>query len=115
MFVIEVSYRYTPLSKRELTAEVARSIKSTRCLSTRRVRTLSSLKEREDMMPSKRDSEVKPSPSSERRQRTLRRSLSNLNVVPAREEECPQSRDARPSFLERKKLPRVVPSIEHSW
>lgn len=105
-------YRCTLPSKRELTALSAKSINPTRSVSTRRVKTHSWLRVREDMMPSKKVSEVKPNPSSERRPRLPRRSPSSLNAQSAREEDLTQSSVARLSFLEKRKTPRATQSTE---
>lgn len=66
------------------------------------------------MMPSKKVSEVRPSPFSERRQRPLRRLPSSLSAPFAREEDSAQSSVARHSFLERRRSQAVVPSIEQT-
>lgn len=107
-----VFFRSTFPSRWELTARSARSTALIRCLSTRRVRTLLSDKEREDMMLSRQVSVVRPSPSSERRPRPPRRSLSSLNAPSARPEDSTPSSVASHSFSERRISPRVAPSSE---
>jgi len=64
------------------------------------------------MMPSRRASVVRPSPSSERSPRPPRRSLSSLNAPFARPVDSILSSDASHSFSERRMSPRVAPSSE---
>lgn len=111
-FCLIVVFRYTLPNRRELTAPNATSTPCTRFHSTRPVRLPPWPRVREDMMPSKEVSEVKPSPSSERRPRLLRRLPSSSSAQPAREEDFAQSSVARHSFLERRKRP-VAPSTDH--
>ena len=112
ILIVFILCRSTLQSKKELTAPNARSIKSTRSLSTKLVRLPLSPREREDMMLSRGVSVVRLNPSSERRQRPQRRLLSSSNAEHAREEECAQSRDARHSCSERKKQQRVAQSSD---
>lgn len=107
-----MSFRYTLPKRREHTALNATSTPCTRSPSTRPVRLPLWPRVREDMMPSKKVSEDRPSPSSERRQRPPRRSLSSSSAPPAREEDYAPSSVARHSFLERRKRPAVAPSTE---
>jgi len=107
-----ICFRYTLPNRREHTALNATNTPSTRCLSTRQVRPPLSPRVREDMMPSKKVSVDRPSPSSERRQRLPRRSHSSSSAPLAREEDYAPSSVARHSFLERRKRLAVVPSIE---
>ena len=107
--------RSTFQSRWKPTARSAPSTLSTRSLSTRRVRTLCWDREREDMMPNRRASVVRPSPSSERSPRQPRRSLSSLNAPFARPVDSYPSSVASHSFSERRMSPRVAPSSEHSF
>lgn len=105
-------FRSTLQNRREHTVQNAKSIKSIRSHSTRRVKTHLPSKEREDMMPSRRDTVVSQSPSSERSQKPQRRLLSNLSAVHAREEEWLQSSVARHSSSERRKSQREAQSSD---
>jgi hypothetical protein len=105
-------YRFTSPSKSELTARSARSTPLTRSHSTRRVELLLADRVKDVMPPSKWVSVARPSPSSERRPRPPRRSLSSLNAPSARPVDSLPSSVASHSFLERRILPRVAPSSE---
>ncbi len=107
--------RSTFPSRWEPTARNALSTLSTRFRSTRRARTPSSDREREDMMLSSQASVARPSPSSERSPRPPRRSLSSLNAQFARPVDLIPSSVASHSFSERRISLRVVPSSEHHW
>lgn len=111
--IIHTLYRSTFPSRWELTARSVRNTSFTRSPSTRRVRILLSDKEREDMIWSRKVSEVRPSPSSERRPRPPRRSLSSLNALPARPVDSTPSSVASHSFSERRISQRVAQSSEH--
>ena len=106
------TYRFTSPSKSELSAKSARSTPFTRSRSTRRVKLLLADRVKDVMPPSSRVSVVRPSPSSERRPRPPRRSLSSLNAPSARPADSTLSSVASHSFLERKISPRVAPSSE---
>ena len=109
-------FRFTFPRSWGLTAVSAWSTPPTRFLSTRLAKPPPSLKEREDMMPSKEVSEDRPSPSSERRPRPQRRLLSSSSAPFAREEDSTPLSVARHSFLERRKRLAVVPSTEQlAW
>ena len=108
------NFRSTSPSRSELTAESARSTPFTRSRSTRRVKLILSDRVKEDMLPSKRGSVVRPSPSSERRQRLPRRLLSSLNVLLARQEDWTPLSVASHSFSERRMLLRVAPSSDRT-
>ena len=107
-------YRFTSPSKSELIARSARSTPLARSRSTRRVKLLLADRVKDVMPPSSRVSVVRPSPSSERRPRPPRRSLSSLNAPSARPVDSTPSSVASHSFLERRISPRVAPSSERS-
>lgn len=102
-------HRCTSPSKRKPTAKNARNTKCIRYLSTKKERTHSLSKEKEGMMQSKRASEVRLNPSSRRRLRLLRKSLWNLSVVLAREEDYCQLRDASLSLWVLKIKSQMLP------
>jgi len=100
-------YRCTLLNRKTHTAWNAASTRSTRSPSTRRVRIPPLLKARDATMQNKEVSEVRPSQSSEKRQRPQRRLPLSLNATPARFVDAKSLVDANHSFLERKKTQRV--------
>ena len=106
--------RSTFPSRWERTARSAPNTASTRCRSTRPERPRSSDRESEDMMPSRRVLEVRPSPSSERRQRPPRRLPSSLSAQSARQEDSTPSSVASHSCSERRTSQRVAPSSEEA-
>ena len=58
------------------------------------------------MIGNKKVSVVRPNPSSRKRQRILRRLFSSLNAVSQRQKVSELLKDARPSSLEKKRIPK---------
>merc|ERR1712066_678295 len=83
------------MGRRTRTARNARSTSNRRLLNTRKARTPNRHREPVAIDPSNQVSEVRPSPSSERRPSRPRRSPSDLNAPSARLEDVNYSADAR--------------------
>ena len=107
-------YRCTLLSRKWHTALSAASTRSTKYLSTRKAKIRSPHRVSVVTAPSRRDSEVRPSPSSARRPRPPRRLHWSLSAAFARSADASPSADANHSFLERRKTrTRAVSHSEH--
>lgn len=80
-----------------------RAILNIKSLNTKKEKSLSLLKEEEDMTISKRDLEVRRNQSLRRRLRSLRRSLLSLNVLNANNRDYYVSEELNLSSLMRKR------------
>merc|ERR1712166_73156 len=91
----------------ELTARRPEDTQSTKYPNTKKERSLSLPKVKEDTERSRQVSEDRPNLSSERRQRTPRRSCSSSNAQKRKQNLTESLKDAKPSFSERKRMSKV--------